>query len=1091
MVISWYSRVLAHYPCIVLIIVFVFSMTCLIVPLTTKKFPDFSDPQLGFEARGTPLAQRLTAWKNLIESSSPRGHLVDNPLEYYYYLQDVHQQRENLANEVNETLPGRNKHKKHKKKHRKYKHKNKNAVNKHRIDKKRVRNESSDLRIKSHRTRDDGDEDDDYNEYRRSVKRYSNYADGFFCNDPSSAYARVVVTSKSKKKTNLWSLEGVRAQCHIDSALRANPLFPSICQRQLQYQHKCCRSWSPANYIALLSNRTSCSMVTKEDLASVESILKECFYFYQKLELTPDCSEDLKCQRKVPELCYANNNNAVYHLLHYLVDVDFLANNGNSTESPLSSVMIILPTAASSSSFDYYKDINLDELTFDDYYVPAVQFGLKSTLFDRQLVMDCVLLLFGFSIVTVCIWFYTGSLLITMTTIIAIIFSLGISYAIYTLVLDINYFPFMNLLTIVVALGIGSDDTFIFCKIWECNKRQKSLTVNNNLNRLVHETIKHAIPSIFVTTLTTTIAFLASIISNVTAINCFSLFSGITVIANFFLMVTWLPASVIVAERFGANFMSSENFVAQKIIRPLWSLVDKAEHLFTNCLIKTVLSLKWFWFSFLLSVAIGSCLIVFHYPGLRLPDTPDFQLFTSSHPFEQYDLFYVKRFHFEKTEHGDGSEVLPLRFVWGVLPIDNGNYLNPESKGTLVMDESFNVSDRNSQVWLENFCKDLRTQPFYRSTLGPLLPNCFIESLQPWMERPCEDPVDSNVNYLPCCRNSTFPYEPQILELCAAEAVAEIHRTPSHLWNFKASRSSPTVGLKFRKQNTTGLNETLDGNDTLTTMITKAVPEIKAVIVEYDSNFTFSLSYAEMNGFYEEVETWFQEQLSKAPAGMKNGWFVSYLEFYELQRALHQGTIWAIIVSVALTLFVLALVTLNLLVSLYAILAVGAAIIVTVATLILMGWKLNILESIAVSTAIGLAVDFSLHYGVSYRSSTGDNRIDRIKATLEQMAGPTIMAALTTGAAGAFMLPSQVLAYIQIGLFLIIIMVISWIYATFFLGSILAIAGPSSRFAQFHYSNFRRTVFKSNRRKVADPDEVESHRSIRMVEKPSSRSEEP
>jgi predicted RND superfamily exporter protein len=39
---------------------------------------------------------------------------------------------------------------------------------------------------------------------------------------------------------------------------------------------------------------------------------------------------------------------------------------------------------------------------------------------------------------------------------------------------------------------------------------------------------------------------------------------------------------------------------------------------------------------------------------------------------------------------------------------------------------------------------------------------------------------------------------------------------------------------------------------------------------------------------------------------------------------------------------------------------------VTVAILVLFGWTLNVVESIAVSVAIGLAVDFSLHYGVQY-----------------------------------------------------------------------------------------------------------------------------
>lgn len=99
----------------------------------------------------------------------------------------------------------------------------------------------------------------------------------------------------------------------------------------------------------------------------------------------------------------------------------------------------------------------------------------------------------------------------------------------------------------------------------------------------------------------------------------------------------------------------------------------------------------------------------------------------------------------------------------------------------------------------------------------------------------------------------------------------------------------------------------------------------------------------------------------------------------------------------------------------------------------------------------GLAVDFSLHYGVSYKISTNKHRLKRVELAIKEMSGPTLMAAITSGTAGAFMLPSSVLAYIQIGVFLLIVMTISWIYATFFLCSTLAIFGPSSNFAQFEF----------------------------------------
>lgn len=41
-----FTKIIVRYPYVILIAVTVFAGTCLIVPLTLRKIPDFSDPQL-------------------------------------------------------------------------------------------------------------------------------------------------------------------------------------------------------------------------------------------------------------------------------------------------------------------------------------------------------------------------------------------------------------------------------------------------------------------------------------------------------------------------------------------------------------------------------------------------------------------------------------------------------------------------------------------------------------------------------------------------------------------------------------------------------------------------------------------------------------------------------------------------------------------------------------------------------------------------------------------------------------------------------------------------------------------------------------
>ena len=59
-------------------------------------------------------------------------------------------------------------------------------------------------------------------------------------------------------------------------------------------------------------------------------------------------------------------------------------------------------------------------------------------------------------------------------------------------------------------------------------------------------------------------------------------------------------------------------------------------------------------------------------------------------------------------------------------------------------------------------------------------------------------------------------------------------------------------------------------------------------------------------------------------------------------------------------------------------LTIGSASVVTVGSLVLMGWELNMFESMTLSLAVGLSIDFAIHLGVAYKltESEGDAKGD-------------------------------------------------------------------------------------------------------------------
>lgn len=488
-------------------------------------------------------------------------------------------------------------------------------------------------------------------------------------------------------------------------------------------------------------------------------------------------------------------------------------------------------------------------------------------------------------------------------------------------------------------------------------------------------------------------------------------------------MITWVPAWIILHHKLLVLKLSSKLPSLPAPLEPVFSTLISATFIIANGITNffekilpyIIVKPRLIWITLFVGVVSASAVAIFYYPGLKLPDNNQLQLFRADHPFEKYDLEFKEKFGFEQSFQREHSINMPLRFVWGTVSRDNGNHLNPGDKGTLYLDPNFEISSKESQSWMFKFCNSLKKQPFYKYTHGDLqLSNCFIITFKEWMYRPCYNDL-SKENHKPCCRESVFPFEENVFKECLLLAIDDLYETPSFLW------LPGVAGPKFDIKTKT----------------------VSAAIIEYESTQPFTFNHNKMHEFYSEVESWFQEIIKDAPIQLKNGFFVSYLEFYDLQKSLLEGTFVAIAVAMVISFLVLFLSTQNIMLSVFAISTVFSIIIVTVAVLVVLGWKLNILESVVVTLAIGLSVDFTLHYGIMYKLSGETDRNKSVTYSVATMASPVSMAAFTTFCAGICLLPTRVLAYIQIGIFIIVLMTTSWAFSTFFFQSIMRSWGPT------------------------------------------------
>lgn len=117
--------------------------------------------------------------------------------------------------------------------------------------------------------------------------------------------------------------------------------------------------------------------------------------------------------------------------------------------------MSFLPVARSSATLDYFHALNTDTTMIGDdrTEIVAMDLGLKDTLFNEYLIEDAIYLVLALTLISLAILAYTRSVFITIATLLAITYALALAYFIYTFVCGIKFFPFMNVLAAVIAIG--------------------------------------------------------------------------------------------------------------------------------------------------------------------------------------------------------------------------------------------------------------------------------------------------------------------------------------------------------------------------------------------------------------------------------------------------------------------------------------------------------------------------------------------------------------------------------------------------------------------------------------------------------------
>eukprot|EP00510_Aplanochytrium_minuta_P008891 CAMPEP_0184052366 /NCGR_PEP_ID=MMETSP0956-20121227/5256_1 /TAXON_ID=627963 /ORGANISM="Aplanochytrium sp, Strain PBS07" /LENGTH=993 /DNA_ID=CAMNT_0026345421 /DNA_START=198 /DNA_END=3179 /DNA_ORIENTATION=+ len=846
-------------------------------------------------------------------------------------------------------------------------------------------------------------------------------ANDFSCSGAHSGllmYADTSITFKATTSKGMLNADSLIMTCEIEQKMSNFQNFQSFF---FDFSSVPCKFRSLANYVAFYNNKTSCFDITDSDVSSFTSLLNMCSPHYDAGDIQV-CADETACGIQFPSVpieCFTNN--WVYDSLNALIET------GYAPGQPVDLARIIVPWFYLYEEYELITDMHeelLKDLVDEEkdgalVYAYGLGYDVKFDIFSYQLLKDLVF--GGGAIVAVYAMMraHTGSWFVASFAMLQILLSVGVAFGVYMLILWLPFFPFLNLISIFIVIGIGSDDVFVLVDSWKQSgfdlpADHEYGSTSEMSSRLVH-VIENAGSSLLTTSLTTAAAFFAVAFSSITSLRLFGIFCGIVVLVDYFFCMSFVPALLVIYE---SKFKGKTLCCKDKRSQVNGEKSEKfrfVERIFRDKVAPFVIAHNLKIMFVILSFVCG---IGWNAFNLELTESSTFQLFRDDHPMERWELQLIA-----------GGE-LDVDFGFGLDIQDNGNHLDPDDFGSLKFVD-FDISDAVSQTQLINFCENLRLQSFYGEqcedsddnvTCG-LKSVCSFELFRDWVQVPCNTttnfPLTNSVqdllvfpNRSECC-DLNFPVTPASTFTSCMSQLADTY-----------SSEGFHSGFHFRNG------------------------AFIALSIRIKSNFAYTDAFDPMDEFYQSIKSFVDPYIDNAPSGsgIATLAFSSEFEYYDLQVNIVESAYSSAAVSFGVAIVVLLLMTRSVRLSVSAIVTIMAIVFVLGGIFVSAGWDLNILESIIVSIAVGLAVDFTVHFTHAYLLCPDKtSRPARITYMYQTMGVSVSTGALTTFISGMALSFAETLFYYQFGIFLITTMTFSFIFSTFLLPSFLCRFGPVSQ----------------------------------------------
>jgi hypothetical protein len=709
--------------------------------------------------------------------------------------------------------------------------------------------------------------------------------------------------------------------------------------------------------------------------------------------------------------------------------------------------------------------LQVDDDRFHAYGSVRVRLGYASEEFTDMVATDFVLSFGAILIVASIMYLHLNSAFLTAVGMWQIVSSLPIASLFYGGVFRIPYFEFLHILVVYLVLGIGADDVFVLTDTFRHISTERpidkgSCLSDEDLAKIMKQTLMRTGQAIFNTSFTTTVAFLSTSVSKVMPMKTCGYYAALCIVMNYIFTMTLFPAAIVIYHRRLAGKRCCCPWWASKPVGDIDPSIDVAEQQKRSCSMSGCIEsfLKRAYIPFMQkkvgsrgvkvnAIFVAVVLIATAVQGayftsqLTPPRKPEVWI-PVNHMLREFGEFFSATFF--QADHDNFNEI---SFIWGIQDLDNTGFdqFRPyDTVGPAVFDPDFDLGSAEAQQHILDVCTAMQTIPCELDGCTGFGDNLIFET--PGKAYSCflEDMRASG--------NGTLPQGP------AFEQEAKDFRSNANEDDFSDEVCRPDY------QRNIGV---IDGR-------------LRYVAVKLRSRMFQDTPFSTGVEVRDLVQGFVDEWNAKAPVGARGMKFLAHglqggFAQYDLSDELLRGLFSGIAIAFPLSFLVLLGSTGNVIVSLYAVSCVGAIVVCVLGFCkSAMDWDLGIGEAIAGVIVIGYSVDYVVHLAHIYTEAAAyghQTREARTEFAIQNMGSTIFAGAFTTAGSGAIMFACFIMFFVKMAVLICVTIMYSLLFSMGLLVALLYLVGPEGSCGDLRCRALQGKVQAADSGAATQPDE--------------------